>query len=144
MQDCFFVGTEIEQDAGGHTFTFPYQSEQNVLGTDVAIPEVERFAQSQLKHLLGSGCEGHMGRDGLISRTHELNHLVAELLDGDAKSRQNPCGHSFLLAQQSEREVLGADVFVPQLSGLILGQYDCLFGKCLESFEHFVLVSLQG
>jgi hypothetical protein len=39
------VRTQVHQDLGGYTVSFPYQSEQNMLCSNVILMEVQRLSQ---------------------------------------------------------------------------------------------------
>ena len=41
-----------------HALTFGYETQEDVLGTDVVVPQLERLTQGQLEDLLGPGCKG--------------------------------------------------------------------------------------
>ena len=58
------VGAEALQDLGGHALALAHQSEQHVLGADVAVAELQRLAQRQLEDLLGPGGERRGARSG--------------------------------------------------------------------------------
>ncbi len=53
-------GTQFHQHLGGDALTLTNQAEQNVLGADVVVAELQRLAQAQLQHLLGARGERDM------------------------------------------------------------------------------------
>ncbi len=55
VTDPVQVGTELDQHLRGHALTLADQAEQDVLGPDVGVVELQRFAQAQLQDLLGPG-----------------------------------------------------------------------------------------
>src|SRR5207237_38451 len=52
------VGAELDQHLGGHALALADEAEEDVLGADVVVAELQRLAQGQLEHLLGAGREG--------------------------------------------------------------------------------------
>ena len=48
------VGAELDEDLGGDAFALADEPEEDVLGADVVVAELQRFAQRQLEHLLGT------------------------------------------------------------------------------------------
>ena len=52
------VHVHFDEYLGTHAFAFADQAEQDVLGTDVAVAELQRFAQAEFQHLLGVRGEG--------------------------------------------------------------------------------------
>jgi len=50
-------GPQLLEDLGGHPLALADESEEDVLGPDVVVAELEGFAQAQLQHLLGPRSE---------------------------------------------------------------------------------------
>jgi hypothetical protein len=48
------VGAELDQHLGGDALALTDEAEQDVLGADVVVAELQRLAQGQLEHLLGA------------------------------------------------------------------------------------------
>ena len=48
------VGAELDEHLGGDALALADEAEQDVLGADVVVAELQRFAQGQLEHLLGA------------------------------------------------------------------------------------------
>ena len=46
------VGAELDEHLGGDALALADETEQDVLGADVVVAELERLAQRQLEHLL--------------------------------------------------------------------------------------------
>ena len=129
------IGVEVEQYASRHAFVLAHQPEQDVLGADVVVAKRERLAQRQLEHLLGTRREGDLtGRD-LVALANDARHLRPDLLDGDVERLEHARGKALLLAQESEQNVLGADVVVLEGTSLVLGKYDYLPGSLGETLE---------
>ena len=127
---------EPEEYLRAHTLTFSDQAEQDVLGADVVVPQLEGFPQRELEHLLGARRERDVaGR----CRTTVANHLVdvfARLLKRDIQRCKRLRGDALALVDQSEQDVLGPDVVVIQQTRLFLREDDDAPGAVGESFEH--------
>ena len=73
--------------------------------------------------------------DVTSSPADDARHLLASLLERDVERRQHSPAKALLLAEQAEQDVLGADLAVPERSGLVLGENDDLPGSFGEPFE---------
>jgi hypothetical protein len=111
------IGEDLRRDTGA----FPLQGQEDVLGADVVVLELQRFPQRQLHHLLGALRE----RD--VSRGHAVLAGPDLLLDAcahrgrrDPEVAQCPRRDARRLGEQPEQDVLGADVTVPQCAGFFL------------------------
>ena len=58
LADAGEVGAEVDEDLGGHAFALAHETEQHVLGADVVVAQLERFAKGQLENLLRPRCKG--------------------------------------------------------------------------------------
>ena len=141
VADLLGVGVEVEQDAGGDALVLAHQPEQDVLGADVVVSQAQRLAQRQLEHLLGARRERDLPGGDLLAGADDPHHLRAHALDGDVEALQHACSQALLLAQQSEEDVLGADVVVLERPRLLLRENDHLPGPFCESLEHGVIPS---
>jgi hypothetical protein len=109
------VGAELLQHLGGHALALADQAEQDVLGADVGVAELQRLAQDSSSTFLARGVKG-MCPDGacwpwpMISSTwartasSEMSRSAFERLGGDA----------FTFVDEAEQDVLGPDVVVRQ------------------------------
>ena len=136
VADLLRVGVEVEQDARRDALVLAHEAEQDVLGADVVVAEAERLAQRQLEHLLGARRERDLAGGDLLAGADDPHDLRADALDGDVEGLEDARGEPFLLAQQAEQDVLGADVVVLELPGLFLGEDDDLAGSLCKSLEH--------
>ena len=132
------VDLQVVQDAGRHSFALAHQSQQDMLGADVVVAQRQGLAQRQFQHLLGPGREGDLSLRLVVALAHDAGDLAPHLFQVDLERAQHARSHSVGLAQETEQQVLGADVVVPQDPGLFLGQDDDLAGSFCESFEHHV------
>ena len=58
LTDPVEVGAELDQHLRCDTLALTDQAEQDVLGADVVVAELQRLAQAQLENLLGARGEG--------------------------------------------------------------------------------------
>ncbi len=56
------VGAQLDQHLGGDALALADQAEQDVLGADVVVAELQRLAQAQLEDLLRPRREGDVAR----------------------------------------------------------------------------------
>ena len=136
VADLLGVGVEVEQDAGGDALVLADEAEQDVLGADVVVAEAQRLAQRQLEDLLGAGRERDLAGGDLFAGADDPHDLRAHALDRDVEGLEHACRQALLLAQQSEQDVLGADVVVLERPRLFLRQDDHLAGSLCKSLEH--------
>jgi hypothetical protein len=71
-------------------------------------------------------------------RGNAAEHLVANIIEGNAGLRKETDGQSLAFANQPEQQVFGIDVYRTELTGLVPGEEeDALrpFGKTLEHTE---------
>ncbi|GBD46468.1 hypothetical protein HRbin41_01295 [bacterium HR41] len=135
VADLFGVGVEIEQNPRRDTLVLAHEAEQDVLGADVVVAERQRFAQRQFEHFLGARGERNLAGLDLFARADDPHHLRTHALDGDVERLEHAGRESFLLPQQPEQDVLGADVVVLQDPRLLLGEdhdLPCPFGEALK------------
>src|SRR5205823_3088364 len=117
VADLLGVGVEVEQDPRGDAFVLADEAEQDVLGADVVVTERESLAQRQLEHLLGARRERDLAGGDLVTLADDAGDLRAHLFDGDVERLENARGETFLLTEEAEEDVLGADVVVLEGAG---------------------------
>jgi hypothetical protein len=78
---------------------------------------------------------------GLLALTDDLDHLLPDGVEADAEALESLGGDSFALIEQTEEDVLGADVVVVEESSLLLRQYDDSAGPISETFEQGILLA---
>ena len=62
LADAREVGAELHEDLRGDAFAFADQAEEDVLGADVVVAELQRLAQRELEHLLRARRERDVAR----------------------------------------------------------------------------------
>src|SRR5262249_19893368 len=134
LPDGAEVGPESCQGLSAGALVVMNKPEQDVLGADVVVAKLKRLAQCQLQRPLRPRRE----RDARWRRgpaPGSCSDLGPGGFQRDAKRRQRTCGDAAALVQDSQQDVLGADVIMTQQPGLIRCQDDgpaCLVGKTLE------------
>ena len=136
LADPVEVGAELLQDLGGDALALADQAEQDVLGADVGVAELERLAQRELEHLLGARRERDVAGRGLLALADDLLDLGAHGLQGDVEGLERLGGDALALVDEAEQDVLGPDVVVGEHAGLFLGQHDNSPGSVGEPLEH--------
>ena len=136
LADAVEVGAELLQHLGGDALALADQAEQDVLGADVGVAELQRLAQRQLEHLLGARGEGDVAAGRLLALADDLLDLRAHGLERDVEALQSLGGDALALVDQAEQDVLGPDVVVGEHAGLFLGQHDHPPGSVSEPLEH--------
>ena len=140
LADPVEVGAELDQHLGGDALALADQAEQDVLGADVVVAELQRLAQRQLQHLLGPRRERDVPARRLLALADDLLDLLADALQGDAEALQRLGGDALALVDQAEQDVLGADVVVVEHPGLFLGQDDHPPRSVGEPLEHALVL----
>ena len=141
LADPVEVGAELDEHLGRDTLALADQPEQDVLGADVVVAELQRLAQRQLQHLLGARGERDVPAGGLLTLADDLLDLLAHALQGDAQRLEGLGGDAFTLVDQPEQDVLGPDVVVVEHPGLFLGQDDHPPRAVGEPLEHSSLLT---
>ena len=106
-----------------------------MLGADVVVAQLQRLAERQLEDLLGAGSERDVPAGGRAALADDLLDLGAHRLQGDPELLEGLGGHPFALVDESEQDVLGADVVVVQQARFFLRQHHNPSGSVCESFE---------
>ena len=107
-----------------------------MLGADVVVAELQRLAQRQLEDLLGPGREGDVAGRRRAALADDLLDLAAHGLERDPERLERLRGDTLALVDQTEQDVLGADVVVVEQARFFLRQHHDSAGSVGESFEH--------
>ena len=135
--DLFQLQAEVHQHLGGHPLLLAQQSEQDVFGAHVVVIEDAGFLHRVFDDLLGPGrlrqlAHGHHVGPAL----HQLLDLQTDLAQIDVEVLQHVGGHPAPLFDQAQEDVLGADIFVIEPLGLLVGQLHDLPGAVSKSLVH--------
>ncbi len=135
MADPGEVGSQLDQHLGGHALALADEAQEDVLGADVVVAQLERLAQRELEDLLGPGGEGDVAAGRLAALTDDLLDLVADGLKGDPERLEGLGGHTLTLVDEAQEDVLGADVVVVEQACLFLRQHHHPAGPVGEPLE---------
>jgi hypothetical protein len=128
------VGAEAEEDLDGDTLTLADETEEEVLGADVVVAELQRLAQRQVENLLGPRRERRRRAGRPPGRPTRLLHLRPDPFDVDAEELQRPGGDTFALFEKPEQEMLRTNELV--VEGFTLGQDHHPSASIRETLEH--------
>jgi hypothetical protein len=78
ISDPVEVRTKLHQNLSRNTFTFPNQAEEDVLGADVGMIDLERFAQAKFQYLFCSRREWDVSTGGLLAMSDDLFNLLPD------------------------------------------------------------------
>ena len=137
------VGSELDQHLGGDALALADEAEQDVLGADVVVAELQGLAQAELEDLLGARRERDVSARRLLPLADDLLDLGANRLQRDVEALEGLRRYPLALVDETQEDVLGADVVVAEHPGLFLGQDDDApraVGKPLEHMAHRSLV----
>jgi len=136
LTDAIEVGAELLQDLGGDPLSFADQPQQDVLGADVVVSELERLAERQLQNLLGPRREGDVSGLHGLPAPDDLLDLDADHTQGDVHRTEGLRGHAVPLVDQAEEQMLGPDVVVAEHPRFLLGEDHDAPGTVGEPLEH--------
>ena len=137
--DLLEIGAEVEQHLRGDALALADEAEQDVLGADVVVAELQRLAQRQLEHLLGARRERDVAGRHEGALADEVLDLRVDVLERDVERLERLGGDAVLLADQTEQQVLGADVVLVEHARFFLRVDDDPSRLLGESLEHGVL-----
>src|SRR5581483_6972302 len=138
------VRAELLEDLGGDPLALADEAEQDVLGPDVVVAELEGLAKRELQDLLGPRRERDVaGRSGL-TLPDDLLDLLADGLEGDVQRLERLGGDPLALVDEAEQDVLGPDVVVVEHPRLFLGEDHHPPGSVGEAFEHVSVLRAQA
>src|SRR5215469_16717798 len=132
------IPAQAGEHLGRHALALPDQAEQDVLGPDVVVAELQRLPQRELKDLLGPRGERDVARRRLAAPADERHDLLPRLVLADLQLPQRPRGRALRFPHQAEQEMLGADVAVVEVPGFFLRVDDGPPRPLGEPLEHIV------
>ena len=136
LADAGQIGAELDEHLGGHALALTDEAQQDVLGADVVVAELQRLAQGEFEDLLGARGERDVARRRRATLADDLLDLAADRFERDAEAFQRLGRDTFTLVDQPEQDVLGSDVAVIQEAGLLLCEHHDPAGPVGETFEH--------
>lgn len=141
------VGAQLHQHLGGYALALADEAEQDVLGADVLVAELQCLTQGQLQHLLGAWGKRDITARRVATGADDLLNLGTHRVEGNPHGLERLGGHPFTLLDQPQEDVLGTDVIVIQRSRFLLCQDDnasCPVGKPFEHLSPFSLVRFDA
>ena len=136
LTDAVEIRSELLQHLSGDAFTLTDQPEQDVLGADVVVSELECLAERQLQDLLGTRGERDVTGGGCLPLADDLFDLLADGLQRDVQGFECLRSDALALVDQAEEDVLGADVVVVEHPRFFLRENHDAPGAIRESLEH--------
>ena len=136
LTDAVEVGAQLLQDLGRDALAFADEPEQDVLGADVVVSELQRLAERELQDLLRAWGERDVSGGSRLALADDLFDLLTDRFERDVQRLERLRGDTFALVDQPEQDVLGADVVVVEHPRLFLGENHDSSGAVREAFEH--------
>ena len=130
------VGAQLHEHLGGDALALTDEAEQDVLGADVVVAELQGLTERELEDLLRPGGEGDVTGRRRAALADDLLHLAADRLERDAERFERLRSDAFTFVDQTEEDVFGADVAVVQQSCFFLCQHDHPTSPIGEAFKH--------
>jgi hypothetical protein len=138
------VSAELHEHLRGDAFALADEAEEDVLGADVVVTELQRLTQRQLEDFLRTRRERDVTRRRLAALADDLFDLAADCFERDAERLERLRGDSLTLVDEAEEDVLGADVVVVQETCFLLSQNDHSASPVCESLEQGIRLSRSG
>ena len=122
------------------------QAEQKMFRADVIVIEVPRFFDRVFDHLFRPrGLRQLAHGDHVGPALDEFFNFKANLAKVDVEILQNIRANAAPFLHQPEQNVLGADIFVVEALGFLIGKGHDFSGPIRETFKHVhLLVGRQG
>jgi len=142
VADIFEFESEVHEDLSGNAFLFPQQPEQQMLGTDVVMIQVAGFIHRIFDHLLGAGSLREFAHgDHIRSGLDNFFDFDADFAEIDIEVFQDVGGNARAFLDESQQDVFGADVFMIESLGFLIGQLHDLAGAICETLVHDAFLS---
>ncbi len=136
LADPVEVGAELDEHLGGDALALADEAQEDVLGADVVVAELQRLAQGQLEHLLGARGERDVAAGRLLALADDLLDLLAHGLERDAQALEGLGGDALTLVDEAQEDVLGADVVVVEHARLFLREHHDPTSPIGKPLEH--------
>ncbi len=111
-----------------------------MLGSDVVVTELQRFTQAELEHLLGARRERNVTGRLLLTLSNDVLNLLAHSVERDVERLESLGGNALALVNETQQNVLGADVVVVEHLGFFLRQDNDATSAVGKSLKHFQLL----
>ncbi len=108
----FQVDAQTLQHAGGDTFAFAHQTQQEMLGADVVVAQAARLVDGQLNDLLRTRSQANLADDHAVAAANDELDRTAHAVKFNTQIGQHTRSDAIAFAHQAKQEVLGTDVIV--------------------------------
>jgi len=137
----FEFQAEIHEHLSGDTVVLAQEPEQKVFRADVVMVEAARLFDGVLDDFFGArGLRELAHGDHVGAALDELFDFEADLAEVHVEVLENVGADAAAFLNQAEKDVLGADVFVIEALGLLIGQSHDFSCAIRETFEHVHLL----
>ncbi len=135
---CLFQSRpQTHEHLGPDTFTLAQETEEQVLGADVVVAELERLTHREFKNFLCPWGERRRTRRSCSEHANDLVHLLPHSVQRDVHLGEGLGGKAFTFLDESEEDVLGPYELMVQETRLFLGQHQDPTGTVSETLEHW-------
>ncbi len=142
--DSWEIRPQVHQDGARHALMLPDQTEEQVLGADVIVMELQCLTKRELEDLFGPGCERRRAGRRVGGHPDRLFHLFPHGVEGDPQGLERPGADSVTLADEPQENVLGADEAVVEQARFLLRPHQDLPCPVREPFEHLKMVPVRS
>ena len=116
------VDAQRLEDAGRDAFALADETQQQVLGADVVVTEASSLVDGELDDALRAGCQPDLTDDRSIAAADDELDRRPYLRQLDVHVLEHARGHALALADETEEQMLRADVVVVEPLRLVLSQ----------------------
>ena len=127
---------DVGENLHGHAITLTNDAEQQMLGRDVVLTELQRLAKRALEHALGTRRERNVASSGRGILIGDVLDLADDLVIGDIELLQDTRGDTFALADQAQEQVFGTHIGLLELTRLLLCKDKDAPGLVGKLFKH--------
>src|SRR5699024_9027006 len=107
LADPAQVGAELDEDLGGHTLALTDEAEQDVLGPDVVVTQLQRLTKGELQHLLRARRERDVARRLPLAGADDVLALLPAGIQGHTEALQRRARSATTLTAHAEPRVRG-------------------------------------
>ncbi len=130
----------LVEDFGGDRILFAQQSEQQVLGADVAIAEPLGLFGGEGQHAFGLARKRQVDlRGDAVAHDRPIFYLLTDQFDVGVRAMEEPRGEVFVLTDQSQQDVFGFDLGRAELACFVAGKENYATRFFRISFEHLTI-----
>ncbi len=135
------VYLEIFQNAGGDALALAEQTEKNVLGTDIGVLQAFGFLAGKGEDFLDARSVGNVAHHfGLWAGANLFFDLHSHGLQVEPHLLKNIHSNTLTKLNQTQKQMLGADIIVIEAVGFLAGKGENLLGAWSEVIHHWFSV----